>query len=71
MDISVIVDWRSAWNMILNRLKFSIHTISSKKSKILSTYFIDTIPIKQVNFEKDLGVIVDEELSFTENMSHN
>lgn len=68
-DIIKIVDWCRVNNMHLNVDKCAVMSTSYSPNKILFQYNIGNDVLKRVDKKKDLGVIIDDRLSFVEHVS--
>lgn len=66
----IIVDWCRQNKMILNAHKCAVMSTTHSKNKILFSYTIENEPLKRVSIKKDLGVIIDDKLSFNEHVDY-
>ena len=55
---------KKKWKLNLNPEKCKSFRMTLKKRSIQSTYFIENIPLEHVTVIRDLGVILDEKLTF-------
>ena len=64
-DINRFHDWSVAWNMTFNASKCKVLTISRKHQPIMYDYKMNNQSLEHVGTFRDLGVVIDETLSFT------
>jgi hypothetical protein len=64
-DINRFHDWSVMWSMTFNASKCKVLTISRMHSPIVFNYTMNNQPLEHVRAFKDLGVFIDEALSFT------
>ena len=70
-DLSALCTWSSNWNLTFNDSKCTLLSIRGKNfSTTSATYVIDDKPVKSVNFQKDLGIVLTSDLSWNEHYSH-
>ena len=70
-DLSALCTWCSNWNLTFNDSKCTLLSIRGKNfSTTSATYVIDDKPVKSVNFQKDLGIVLTSDLSWNEHYSH-
>lgn len=67
-DIQKIVEWCKVNNMSLNVDKCAVMSTTHSRNKIIFPYTIDSEILKRVSRIKDLGIILDDKLSFTEHI---
>jgi len=67
-DLLELEKWSKVWQMEFNPLKCEFLMITNKKSPLKFTYTINGIPIKEVDFVKYLGVIIDSKLTWKEHV---
>ena len=63
-DLNRLVDWSSTWKMDFNASKCKILTITRCHSPVQYCYTINGSPLEKVGVFKDLGVFIDQSLSF-------
>ena len=64
-DIDRLCQWSTAWQMNLNPAKCSVLSLTLRKKPIIGTYTIGSERIERVHEMRDLGVIIDEKLTFS------
>jgi hypothetical protein len=64
-DINRFHDWSVAWSMTFNASKCKVLTISRMHLPIVFNYTMNNQALEHVGTFKDLGVVIDETLSFT------
>ena len=75
-DIDTIVKWSEKWELPLNNdkcafINFQTSAQSTKsQSSSIPCYFIDNKIITQVKSQKDLGIIIDDQLNFDLHIDH-
>ena len=70
-DISHISSWCKVWGMAFNVNKCKhVRFLPSRCSSPPPTYFIDQSPILSSEYYKDLGVIINNDLSFSKHYDH-
>lgn len=67
-DLGTVVNWCRRNNMILNTKKCAVMSISHSRDKTMFQYTIDGEVLERVSNKKDLGVIIDDKLSFNEHV---
>ena len=68
-DLDSVTGWAAAWKMNLNATKCKSFKISLKRNLINSAYKIDGTILENVSAMKDLGVILDQKLTFSDHIS--
>ena len=63
-DLDRLCRWSESWGLSLNPSKCKILTLSLRRSPVVSTYSIDGTAIERVTVMRDLGVLLDEKLTF-------
>lgn len=63
-DIHTLTEWSKNWKLTLNPTKCKSFRMTHKKQPIQCTYFIENTPLEHVTVIWDLGVILDEKLTF-------
>ena len=63
--LTIISNWSKLWQLSIASNKCSCLSISNKKSESLRLYIIDSLPIPQVESCCDLGILIDDRLSFS------
>lgn len=63
-SINNFVDWCKKKNLELNRDKFVIMTFIRRQKSIMNNYTMDGQKIRRVTEVRDLGVMLDQKLSF-------
>jgi hypothetical protein len=58
-------DWSKMWNMDFNPTKCKILTVTRRSRKVQFDYSLNGTPLEHVGTFTDLGVVVDEKLSFS------
>jgi len=51
-DLNLLVQWADRWKMTFNILKCEFLRITNQQNPILHTYYIESIPIKEVTSAK-------------------
>lgn len=67
-DVDTLRSWCSNNRINLNAGKCSVLTMTHKPTKILYDYTIGSVTLSRVTSKKDLGVIFDEKLSFSDHL---
>lgn len=67
-DLSKVVDWCRQNKMSLNVDKCAVMSITHSREKRMFPYAVDNDLLKRVTVKKDLGIILDEKLSFREHI---
>ena len=70
-DSNILLDWLRATKQSINLEKSTLY-FSLRKEMIIYVYFciiVDGIPIEQVNHYKFLGLVIDEESSWKEQVN--
>lgn len=67
-DINQVQRWCLSNRLHLNASKCKVVTFTKKHSSIENLYFIDGMPLSRLNSTKDLGVVFDSKLSFTDHI---
>jgi hypothetical protein len=70
-NINKLVDWAGTWQLSLSIKKCQAMHITRKKnaSALNETYCIDSTPLPNCDCVRDLGVLVDKKLNFSEHIS--
>ena len=68
-DLSKFENWCNKWNLQINPAKSTSSTITLKHNFHRHQYKIGTSTIAHVNSQRDLGVIIDQKLSFDDHIS--
>jgi hypothetical protein len=68
-DLYSLIKWTSTWGMTLNLSKCKILTITHKLSPIVYEYSISNVPIERCECIRDLGVLIDTNLSWSEHVT--
>ena len=63
-DLYRMVNWSSTWRLQLNVSKCKVFTITLKRAPIVCTYAIGGEPLERVTTMRDLGVVLDQKLTF-------
>ena len=61
-DLAELEKWAKEWQMEFNPLKCELLTITNQRSPLKFTYHINDFPIKEADFVKYLGVVIDSKL---------
>ena len=64
-DLDALYNWSKAWKMDFNPTKCKVLSISRSRNPIVFAYKMNDVILEHVTTFKDLGVIIDESLSFT------
>lgn len=64
-DLSRVLEWSSLNKLPLNVKKCKHIKFNRKRRPLLTSYCIDNIPLEEVSVIRDLGVMLDSQLSFT------
>lgn len=67
-DLSKVVEWCRENNMVINVNKCAVMSSTHSRNKIIYPYNIGDEVIKRVSTKKDLGVLLDDKLSFNEHV---
>jgi len=67
-DLLELEKWSKAWQMEFNQLKCKFLTITNKVSPVKFTYHINDVSIKEVDFAKYLGVVIDSKPTWKEHV---
>ena len=67
-DLLELEKWSKVWQMEFNPLKCEFLMITNQKSPLKFTYNINGIPIKEADFVKYLGVVIDAKLTWKEHV---
>lgn len=68
-DLDVLYKWSCSWQMDFNASKCKVLSITRSHDPIVFNYCMNGTPLEKVGSFKDLGVVVDETLSFTEHVN--
>ena len=63
-DLNRMFEWSQSWNMNFNLMKCKVLTITRGYQKLCFNYSLDGASLEHVGTFTDLGVVVDEKLSF-------
>ena len=63
-DLARLVHWSSVWRLKLNASKCKVLTVTLKRKPIVSNYSINGVVLENVSSMRDLGVILDQKLTF-------
>ena len=63
-DLDRLHCWSKSWGLTLNPVKCKVLTLSLRRSPVIGTYLIDGTAIERVSVMRDLGVLLDEKLTF-------
>ena len=63
-DLARLVHWSSVWKLQLNASKCKVLTFTLKRKPIVSSYSINGVVLENVTAMRDLGVILDQKLTF-------
>ena len=63
-DLARLVNWSSTWRLKLNASKCKAFTITLKRAPVISPYAIDGEALEHVTTMRDLGVVLDQKLTF-------
>ena len=63
-DLDRLCIWSRSWGLSLNPTKCKVLTLSLRRSPVIGTYSIDGTAIEKVTVMRDLGVMLDEKLTF-------
>ena len=63
-DLDRMFEWSQSWNMNFNPMKCKVLTITRRCQKLCFNYSLDGTSLEHVGTFTDLGVVVDEKLSF-------
>ena len=64
-DLNVLFLWSKKWQMAFNASKCKVLSITRSRSPIMYDYSMNHATLEHVGTFRDLGVIIDETLSFT------
>ena len=67
-DLAELEKWAKVWQMEFNPLKCELLTITNQRSPLKFTYHINDVPIKEADFVKYLGVVIDSKLTWKEHI---
>jgi hypothetical protein len=66
----IISEWTKVWLLYLNIDKCKVlHLGGTKFQNNKSTYYLNGIPLQTTEFEKDLGIIINHKLSWTQHIT--
>lgn len=68
--LSFVHDWCTTWRLQVNPHKSAFISFTLKKKPVSSSYSINSVNIQRVSTHKDLGVFLDEKLSFASHIEH-
>ena len=63
-DLDRLHCWSKSWGLTLNPVKCKVLTLSLRRSPVIGRYSIDGTAIERVSAMRDLGVLLDEKLTF-------
>ena len=63
-DLDKMYEWSVLWNMSFNPTKCKILSITRRTNPICYNYSMNGVPLENVGNFKDLGVVIDEKLTF-------
>ena len=67
-DIDTLVEWRHIWKMSFNFKKCSLCTVARKFEPIIFDYKMGRQKMKQVQNQKDLGIMISSNTGFKEHI---
>lgn len=67
-DLDVLFNWSCSWKMDFNASKCKVLSITRSNDPIVFNYSMNGTVLEKVGNFKDLGVVVDETLSFTDHV---
>ena len=67
-DLAELEKWAKEWQTEFKPLKCKLLTITNQRSPLKFTYHINNVPIKEANFVKYLGVVIDAKLTWKEHI---
>lgn len=67
-QLDALCEWSEAWGLTLNPLKCKVLTLSLRRKPIVGTYTIGGVALERVPVMKDLGVFLDEKLTFADHV---
>ena len=67
-DLTELEKWAKTWQMEFNPLKCEFLTITNRRSPIKFSYHINEVPIREVEFVKYLGVVIESKLTWKEHV---
>lgn len=68
--IDALHEWSAANSMVLNGSKCAVISFSRRKSKIIAFYKIDNVTLERKTHVRDLGIILQEDMSFKKQIDH-
>ena len=68
-DINAVTRWAAVWRLTLNPGKCKTFKITLKRNIFPSVYHIDGNPLEEVTTIRDLGVVLDQKLTFSDQIS--
>ena len=70
-NLNMLVDWAEEWQLSISISKCSILHLSARKKKSTpATYFINRSQLNDLTYVNDLGVTIDEHLSFSKHINN-
>ena len=69
-DLDAVTQWAADWKLNLNASKCQPFKITLKKNVIQSTYIINGTPLENVTKIRDLGVVLDQKLTFSDHVEY-
>lgn len=70
VDLTSLIRWSHRWKMQFNASKCQVLTVARKRIRQVFNYKIDDTELENVTSMRDLGVIIDSHLRFTEHIDH-
>lgn len=67
-DLAKVVEWCRRNNMSLNVDKCAVMSTTHSRDKVLFPYTVENEVLKRVAIKKDLGIIIDDKLSFRDHV---
>ena len=69
-DVDAVTNWAADWKLNLNASKCKSFKITLKKNFIKSSYTINGTVLENVGTIRDLGVVLDQKLTFSDHIDH-
>lgn len=70
LQLNAFANWCQLNRMVVNPTKCSVITFSRKKHPITFSYILEGVDVHRVNHIKDLGVILDCQLTYSQHISY-